>query len=147
MADGYQGGDVEGMGLIYEATHQTSMLNTMITWCDTMMKYRNDQPAGEHRVMWDGVVEPVWPSKSTTDPEAGYAGSENGDVAGHIAYCAYLILNNQALANQTNAGAPFPLNYALTGIVLYLEGRYHTVFSDPSDTHFIPLTLGIRFGR
>jgi hypothetical protein len=39
------------------------------------------------------------------------------------------------------------VNYALTGITLYLEGRYHTVFSDPSNTHFIPLTLGVRFGR
>ena len=39
------------------------------------------------------------------------------------------------------------LNYGLTGIVLYLEARYHTVFSDPSNNNFIPITIGIRFGR
>lgn len=38
------------------------------------------------------------------------------------------------------------LNYTFRGIVPFIEARYHTVFSDP-DTHFIPLTVGIRFGR
>ena len=39
------------------------------------------------------------------------------------------------------------LNYTVSRIVLYLEARYHTVFTDADDSHFIPLTLGIRFGR
>jgi hypothetical protein len=44
-----------------------------------------------------------------------------------------------------NAGVG--LNYTVSRIVLFAEARYHTVFSDPSDTHYIPLTIGIRFGR
>jgi hypothetical protein len=44
-----------------------------------------------------------------------------------------------------NAG--LGLNYTVSRIVLYLEGRYHTVFTDADDSHFIPITLGIRFGR
>ena len=44
-----------------------------------------------------------------------------------------------------NAG--LGLNYTVSRIVLYLEGRYHTVFTDADDSHFIPVTLGIRFGR
>jgi hypothetical protein len=44
-----------------------------------------------------------------------------------------------------NAG--LGLNYTVSRIVLYLEGRYHTVFTDADDSHFIPVTLGVRFGR
>src|SRR5215218_2847190 len=44
-----------------------------------------------------------------------------------------------------NAG--LGLNYTVSRIVLYLETRYHTVFTDADDSHFIPVTLGIRFGR
>jgi hypothetical protein len=44
-----------------------------------------------------------------------------------------------------NAG--LGLNYTVSRVVLYLEGRYHTVFTDADDSHFIPVTLGIRFGR
>ncbi|MFL5448850.1 MAG: hypothetical protein ACJ8A6_02105 [Gemmatimonadales bacterium] len=44
-----------------------------------------------------------------------------------------------------NAG--LGVNYTVSRIVLYLEGRYHTVFTDADDSHFIPVTLGIRFGR
>ena len=44
-----------------------------------------------------------------------------------------------------NAG--LGLNYTVSRVVLYLEARYHTVFTDADDSHFIPVTLGIRFGR
>jgi hypothetical protein len=44
-----------------------------------------------------------------------------------------------------NAG--LGLNYTVSRIVLYLEGRYHTVFTEADDSHFIPVTLGVRFGR
>jgi hypothetical protein len=44
-----------------------------------------------------------------------------------------------------NAG--LGVNYTVSRIVLYLEARYHTVFTSGDDSHFIPLTLGIRFGR
>jgi hypothetical protein len=101
MADGYPGTTVEGLGLMYEATHDVTILNTMIVWCDTMMKYRNDLPAGPHQTMWDGVVEPIWPSIAPGSSDSGYAGCESGDVVGHIAYCAYLILNTPSLASTT----------------------------------------------
>src|SRR5207248_3247072 len=65
------------------------------------MQYRNDQPLGEHRVMWDGTVASVWPPEAPTDPNPGYAGSESCQVGGHIAYCAWLILNHPSIWNST----------------------------------------------
>jgi opacity protein-like surface antigen len=43
-----------------------------------------------------------------------------------------------------NAGAGF--NIVTSGMGLFVEGRFHNVFVPGSDFHFIPITLGIRFG-
>jgi hypothetical protein len=51
---------------------------------------------------------------------------------------------NSATDFGLNAGAGF--DYMAGGATLFLEGRFHNIFSDPSNTQFIPLTLGVRFG-
>jgi outer membrane protein with beta-barrel domain len=43
-----------------------------------------------------------------------------------------------------NAGAGF--NFKAGGAGLFIEGRFHNVFADPSSKQFIPISLGIRFG-
>jgi hypothetical protein len=43
-----------------------------------------------------------------------------------------------------NAGAGFDFNAGGAG--LFLEGRFHNVFTDGDNLKFIPITLGIRFG-
>ena len=43
-----------------------------------------------------------------------------------------------------NAGAGF--DFKAGGAGLFLEGRFHNVFSDGSSTNFIPITVGIRLG-
>lgn len=43
-----------------------------------------------------------------------------------------------------NAGAGFDFQAGAVG--LFVEGRFHNVFSDGSDSNFIPITVGIRFG-
>jgi hypothetical protein len=43
-----------------------------------------------------------------------------------------------------NAGAGF--NFQAGGAGLFLEGRFHDVFTDGDNVTFIPLTFGIRFG-
>jgi opacity protein-like surface antigen len=43
-----------------------------------------------------------------------------------------------------NAGAGF--DFALSGATIFLEGRFHDVFTDVSNTKFIPITLGVKFG-
>ena len=43
-----------------------------------------------------------------------------------------------------NAGAGF--NVAAGSASLFVEGRFHDVFTDGSSTQFVPLTVGVRFG-
>jgi hypothetical protein len=43
-----------------------------------------------------------------------------------------------------NAGAGF--NFTAGSAGLFLEGRFHDVFTEGSNTQFIPITLGVRFG-
>jgi len=43
-----------------------------------------------------------------------------------------------------NAGAGFDFQAGSVG--LFVEGRFHNVFSDGSDGTFIPITVGVRFG-
>ena len=43
-----------------------------------------------------------------------------------------------------NAGAGF--NFQAGAVGLFVEGRFHNVFTEDESTNFIPITLGIRFG-
>jgi len=43
-----------------------------------------------------------------------------------------------------NAGAGFDFQAGAVG--LFVEGRFHNVFTDGSDVNFIPITVGVRFG-
>jgi hypothetical protein len=43
-----------------------------------------------------------------------------------------------------NAGAGFDFTAGAVG--LFVEGRFHNVFSDPDNTNFIPISVGVRFG-
>jgi opacity protein-like surface antigen len=43
-----------------------------------------------------------------------------------------------------NAGAGFDFKAGSVG--LFVEGRFHDVFTDGTDYRFIPITLGLRFG-
>lgn len=43
-----------------------------------------------------------------------------------------------------NAGAGF--DFKAGAAALFVEGRFHNVFTDGSDAQFIPITVGVRFG-
>ena len=43
-----------------------------------------------------------------------------------------------------NAGAGF--NIAAGAASLFVEGRFHDIFTDGGSTQFVPLTVGVRFG-
>ena len=43
-----------------------------------------------------------------------------------------------------NAGAGFDFKFGAAG--LFLEGRFHNVFTEGESTNFIPITVGVRFG-
>ena len=106
IADGTAGMESEALGMMYEVTNDPTLLNKMITYADQFLALRNDTNTG--RIMWDGTRDPIWLTKPATNSEAGYAGCENNDIVGHIAYCARLILQTPSLWDTTVPdGNPF----------------------------------------
>jgi len=95
MVYGSGGAYVEALGLMYEITADPEILNRMITFTDDMLAARNNPKNG--RVMWTGERDLVWPNKAADSPDATDSSTENGDVVGHIAYAAKLILKNKNL--------------------------------------------------
>lgn len=97
-AQGKSGESIKAMGLMYEITHDTVILDRMIYFCDVLLSQRNDilaAPNGQ-RTVWTNTIAPVWPG-NTTDPAS--ADSANGDSVGHLAYCAKLILQTPSIWN------------------------------------------------
>jgi hypothetical protein len=110
IADGTAGMEAEALGLMYEVTNDPALLDQMIVYADDFISLRNDLTSavnGGRRVMWDGNIDPVWLTKPATNSDgsvysqAGYAGCENNDIVGHIAFCARLILEKPTLWNTT----------------------------------------------
>jgi len=103
LADGTAGMEAEALGLMYEVTNDPALLNQMVQYSDQFLALRNDTNSG--RIMWDGVRDPVWLTKPATNSDgtvntaAGYAGCENNDIVGHIAFCAKLILETPSFWN------------------------------------------------
>jgi len=110
-ADGASGSDLEAFGMMYEVTGDITILNSMISWADTCTSERNDLMSsanGGQRVMWTGTIDKVWCPNAPTITDPGYAGCENVDTEGHLAYCALEILGNPAIWNTTVPdGDPF----------------------------------------
>jgi autotransporter-associated beta strand protein len=103
-ADGTGGREMEAMGDMYEVSSNITLLNLMISWADDCVSQRNDLMAtnlGGHRIMWTGLVDEVWCPNEPSSADAGYAGCENEDTEGHLAFCAKLILQNPVLWNVT----------------------------------------------
>src|SRR5581483_3206490 len=108
--DAYGGVDLEAFGQMYEASGDITILTNMIHWTDICVSERNDLMAatnGGQRICWDGIIDHIWVAQnlSVTNPSTG---CETGDTAGHIAYCAQLILKNPSIWNTTVPdGNPF----------------------------------------
>ncbi|NEW05781.1 hypothetical protein GK047_07085 [Paenibacillus sp. SYP-B3998] len=101
-AQGKSGESIKAMGLMYELTGDTAILDRMIYFCDVLLSQRNDilaAPYG-HRTAWTNSIAPVWPGNNTGTASAD---SANGDPVGHLAYCAKLILQQPSLWNTSVA--------------------------------------------
>lgn len=133
MADGTAGLDCESLGLMYEVSQDTQILNQMIQFADAFLSLRNDFT--DKRVMWDGKVDAVWLTKPATNSEAGYAGCENNDIAGHIAYCAKLILQTPSIWNMT-VPVGDPHGYGAT--YLQRAQTYVTQMEDTQNSYMLP---------
>lgn len=97
-AQGTSGENVKAMGLVYEITRNTAILDQMIRSCDAVLSERNDlapAPTGQY-VIWTGGIDPVWPNTTTTPIGTG---GEQGDPVGHLGNCARLILETPSIWN------------------------------------------------
>ena len=76
-ADGNSGNALEALGLMYEASGDMAILNTMISWADKCTSERNDPMSaanGGQRVLWTGHINKVWVPNDPTSSSATYAG-------------------------------------------------------------------------
>jgi len=101
-AQGTPGEEIKAMGLVYEITQNTAILDQMIRFCDAVLSERDDlapAPTGQI-VIWTGRIDPVWPNTTTTPIGTG---GEQGDPVGHLGNCARLILQTPSIWSTTVA--------------------------------------------
>lgn len=84
---GNSGDAMEACGDMYDVTKDRAILDKLILFCDKVVSIRNT-----NRVMWTGRIDPVWPNNTNN-----IWGCEQGDVAGHLAYCAQLVAQHPEL--------------------------------------------------
>jgi hypothetical protein len=121
----------------FALTGDVYFLDRMIVFADHMLSVRNDRSPAP-RTIWTGAVEPCWPNKAPTDPDAAYCGTENGLVLDYIAAVAGAIFANRMLWNQ-NVGVPDPYHFGTTYLArarTYLTEVEHTL-----DTFLVPRYL------
>jgi hypothetical protein len=107
LGDGEAGTTLEAINDLYVVTgtiptladEHARLLDIAIRWTDAWITHRNDLPQGEHRVMWTGNVDPVWPPEPPSAQGSTYAESEVGDTVAHMAYTALNILSTQSIWN------------------------------------------------
>ena len=106
MVYGSGGMAVESLGRMFEISGDRELLDLMLRFTDRMLAARNDPKTGA--IVWTGERDPVWPNSVPKDGKPAYAGTETGDVIGHIACAARLILQNDRLAaEKVPDGDPF----------------------------------------
>jgi hypothetical protein len=86
-AYGNGGHAMEACGEMFDITQDRLFLDKLILFCDHVVTIRNAR-----QVMWTGHIDPVWPNNTNN-----IWGCEQGDVAGHLAYCAQLIAQHPEL--------------------------------------------------
>jgi hypothetical protein len=142
MCEFGRGSTLEAMNLVYEVTRegkfpkqQRQLLDLAIRWSDVWLMHRNDLPLGDHRVMFTGKVEPIWPPNHPMDLEAKYAASETADTVGILAHTALSIVNTPALANElVSDGDPNKLG----ATYLARARKYLAMLEESMDGFFIP---------
>ena len=106
MVYGRGGAAVEALGRMVEITGDPELLDRMLAFTDQMLAARNHPQTGV--IVWTGERELVWPNSVSTNGKPVYSATENGDVVGHIAYAAKLILQDDKLRDAKTAGGdPF----------------------------------------
>jgi hypothetical protein len=87
---------VEGLLAMYEVTRDQELMEQLVWFADQMLLHRNDR--FRKWTIFTGKAEVCWPNCAEDTPACQwYCGTEVGDVVGHIAAVARLILKNRSL--------------------------------------------------
>lgn len=128
---GSSGKESQALGIMYEATGDTGILDRMIQYSDIALAGRNNPTNGV--VMWTGNRELCWPNSFN---EPVYTSCESGEVIHHILHCARLILQTPSIWNNTvTVGDPH--GYGTTYKARALT--YLTECDKTIDTFIIPI--------
>jgi hypothetical protein len=111
MVYGAAGSTAEALGDVYEITRDREVLDLLIRFADHMLAARNDPQTG--RMIWTGRRELCWPNGPADAPDAGYSGTENGDILAHIVYAAEWILKTRSIWNES-VGVEDKFNFGAT---------------------------------
>lgn len=95
---GVCGVNTEALGTMFELSDDIEILNLMIKNADVMLAGRNNPLTG--KLYWTGKRELAWPNTGTKDSLPDIGGTEAGDITGHIAYCAKLIIQTKSVWND-----------------------------------------------
>jgi hypothetical protein len=95
MVYGNGGMSADALGRLYETSGDQELLDRMIAFTDAMLAVRNDPKTGV--VIWTGQRELIWPNAVMEKGKPASFATENGDVVGHIANAARLILQHEKL--------------------------------------------------
>jgi len=94
---------VEGLLAMYEVTKDQEFMDELVWFADQMLLHRNDR--FRKWTIFTGKVEACWSNCAEDTPACQwYCGTEVGDVVGHIAAVAKLILKNRALWDKPVPG-------------------------------------------
>ncbi|KAI5476244.1 hypothetical protein MNV49_007944 [Pseudohyphozyma bogoriensis] len=134
LSFGVLGQAAENVGLLFEATGDIRALDLALKYADNILTLRNDPTTG--RVMWTGVRELVWP----TSPTIPYAGSENGDIVGHMVQAAVYILKAPCLWGMVPKAvdSSWPTSFASNATYLTRALRLVEAGDETVESYFLP---------
>lgn len=136
-AQGASGEQTKAMGLVYEISHDTVILDKMLTFCDAVLSERNDlapKPVGQY-VIWTGRIDPAWPNNVDITPIG--TGGEQGDPIGHLGHCARLVLQTPAVWNL-NVPDGDPRHYGKTYLA---RAKKYVLEADYAWDHHVAASL------
>ncbi|KAK4699031.1 hypothetical protein P7C70_g7235, partial [Phenoliferia sp. Uapishka_3] len=138
LSDGELGQAAYNAGLLFELSGDRRALDFAVKYADNMLALRNNP--GNGTIMWNGIRELVWPTFPLPPYNTSigqYAGSENGDIVGHMVNPALYILKSPCLWGLVPAPYEGPTAFAATDTYLTRALTFVRAGDETVDTYFI----------
>lgn len=90
LSMGMFGQSAYAASVLFEVSGDRRALNEALRFADNLLFLRNDPENG--LVFWTGEREPVWRTKEEGSTNLTYAGSEQGDIVGHMCVAVGMLI-------------------------------------------------------